>query len=236
MWCDEKCRGASGGGGWDEFRLEEIPVTAEVWQGPSDTTPPHNIGASWFSGAHASATITYSTLPSTGSWQHVQLGTVGDSDVPLDDLGAGVVNLLGQNAHAQKAFIGKFAAAAVTTAVVAPVAAEVGTAALNRVALGPSTGRLFYSAGQVYRAANSGAGQLLEGTPAGRALTAASKFLPANIQAAGWSALSKYWASGASGPVTAFGGSVFNVGSHFIQDELPALLRNPNITRPIMYR
>jgi hypothetical protein len=166
----------------------------------------------------------------------VQLGTVGEADVALDDLGAGVVNLLGQNAPAQEAFLGKFAAAAVTTAVVAPVAAETAATVVNRVALGPSTGRLFYSAGNAYRAATAGSGQVLERTVAGQALTAISKFLPERIQAAGWSILSRSWAAGASGPVSVYGGRAFDMGSHFINDELPALIRNPNVVRPIMYR
>ena len=108
---------------------------------------------------------------------------------------------------------------------VAPVTAQ----AVNELALGPATGKLFYQFSRLTgasAAAEAGGGHLIQNSPVGSLYTRLGQPL-GNF---GWNLMSRYWASGASGVVNIFAGNP-SAQSILWQTELPRLFFNPNVTR-----
>ena len=108
------------------------------------------------------------------------------------------------------------------------VAAPAAGAAINEGLLGPAAGRLFwsgYSQGALEMAESSGVGQTIGQTLAGRAISA-TVGNSGPVADFFWGIASRYWASGASGGVTAY---ILNQGQVWTNIELPELFANPNV-------
>ncbi len=154
----------------------------------------------------------------------------------LSESGQAVVNQLAENADPSMAMIGLVAggsAAIGATAALAPVAGQ----AVNELAFGPATGRLFWAGGQVAAeaAAASGTGRVISQSPVCRLFARLTSSLPYGLQRPGWAVLSRFWASGAAGTVNVFPRSP-HPNSLLMRVELPVLLRNPNVFKPLQYR
>jgi RHS repeat-associated protein len=162
--------------------------------------------------------------------------TVTENTGQLSETGQAVVDQLAKNADPSMALIATVAggsAAVGATAALAPVAGQ----AINELAFGPATGRLFWAGGQVAAeaAAASGAGRVISQSPVGGAFARLTSSLPYSLQRPGWAVLSRFWASGAGGTVNVFPRNP-HPGSLLMRVELPVLLRNPNVFKPLRYR
>ena len=118
------------------------------------------------------------------------------------------------------------------SAAVAPVAGQ----AINELAFGSATERLFWAGGQVAAeaAAASGIGRVISQSPVGGAFERLTSSLSYRWQRPGWAVLSRFWASGAAGTVNVFPRSPHE-NSLLMQVELPVLLRNQNVFKPLQY-
>jgi hypothetical protein len=151
--------------------------------------------------------------------------------------GQAVIGELGNRADASNAAIATFAGTSVLTGATMPLGAAVG-GAVNRLAFGPSIGRLFYSGYPAAYAAAGAAynlGRTIVDTPAGQAYTKVAGSIPASLVNGGWNILSYFWASGAAGTVNAFIAENASTASIWATTELPTLMQNSNIFVPIIY-
>jgi RHS repeat-associated protein len=230
MFCDEQCGGGGGGGlpNIYEFDFMNIPVTIQSYV-PGQAPQPTYLE---FPSGITSATITFGTPP--GSWQSVQVGTLGDYDVPVGlDIWQGQQKLWSNTAIVGNALGAATAAVSALPAVVPAVssAASVAGTAANRALLGPLTNRVFWSGSGAMlgamRWAAGNEGTALEMTPVGRALELFGDFASSL-----WPVASRFFAQGATGPVVVYQGSVLRVGSIWGSIEYPILSSGGN---PITY-
>lgn len=104
-----------------------------------------------------------------------------------------------------------------------PIAAQ----AVNEAAFGPAMGRLFFESEAGYKLATAyGMGRLIADSPLGQQYYKWGE----PLGRFGWRALSRFWASGASGTANIFP-SFTNPQSILWKTELPILFRNPNVFR-----
>jgi RHS repeat-associated protein len=156
-------------------------------------------------------------------------GTIGLGHLRTDELDAkGLAFVTGMAARvdASNEAIALFSAGTALAGVgggAYPVAAQ----AVNELAFGPATGRLFFAGRGGYELAKAyGIGRLIADSPLGQQYENWGK----PLGTFGWQLLSRFWASGASGTVNIFP-SFTNPQSILWKTELPMLLRNPNVFR-----
>ncbi|MDQ3803542.1 MAG: RHS repeat-associated core domain-containing protein, partial [Acidobacteriota bacterium] len=83
-------------------------------------------------------------------------------------------------------------------------------------------------------------GKTLTMTPGGRALSSLDSIMPewlaGRISDPFWGASSRMFARGASGPVNVFRGEATGAGSQWLRNEVPNLLRNPNVQTGVVHK
>ena len=179
----------------------------------------------------------FTTLPQKdGEQKYLEWLALRTEPQATQDFGQKFIVEMDRRSEPSKQLVGAVGVGAVAvgaTAALAPVAGQ----AINELAFGSATGRLYWAGGQVAAeaAAASGAGRVISQSPVGGAFARLTSFLSYSLQRPGWAVLSRFWASGAAGTVNVFPRSP-HPNSLLMQVELPVLLRNQNVFKPLQYR
>ncbi|MBL0155551.1 MAG: RHS repeat-associated core domain-containing protein, partial [Bryobacterales bacterium] len=145
----------------------------------------------------------FTTLPQKdGEQKYLEWLALRTEPQPTQDFGQKFTVEMDRRSEPSKQLIGAVAVGAVAvgaSAAVAPVAGQ----AINELAFGSATERLFWAGGQVAAeaATASGIGRVISQSPVGGAFERLTSSLSYRWQRPGWAVLSRFWASGAAGTV-----------------------------------